>query len=166
MAFDASKNLIPVPLHIYTRITSPAPRALKIPKCRNGGFNRVRLRNVTYLTFCFEMEKLNRPLVIDRREMEIAWATFLLKFFRLWEGDEQARIRKGKRLEEGEPTWRDQWEALKTAFKDVSVSSPIFCCEGAGGDADGVEGRSVVVGASDLVDGGVGNVNRKDETAG
>jgi len=119
MAFDASKNLIPVPLHIYTRITAPAPRALKIPKCRHGGFNRVRLRNVTYLTFCYEMEKLNRPLVIDRREMEIAWAGFLLKFFRLWEGDEQARIRKGKRLEEGEPTWKDQWEALKTAFRDV-----------------------------------------------
>jgi hypothetical protein len=80
----------------------------------------VRVRNVTYLTFCFEMEKLNRPLVIGRREMEIAWATFLLKVFRIWEGDERGRIRRGERLEEGPPLWKDQWEALKRALRDVS----------------------------------------------
>lgn len=119
MALDATNRLIPVALSTYTRITAPAPRPLRIPRCHNG-FNRIRLHNVTYLTFCFEMEKLNRPLVIDRREMEVAWATFLLKFFRIWEGDERGRIRRGEPMEEGAPLWGEQWEALKRALRDVS----------------------------------------------
>lgn len=72
----------------FNRMMSAPVSHLKLPHFRGSFHNRISKGNTNFDEFCHCVDSMNKPTVVGRREMEGAWAQYLMRAWKLWVTEE------------------------------------------------------------------------------